>query len=263
MDLPQNRFKARLKAREPQTGFWGTIPDPAVVEMLAGAGFDWLVIDTEHTPVEVSAVLPLLQAAAPYPTSCVVRPVVNDTALIKRHLDQGAQTILLPYIQSRAEAEAAVAAVRYGPDGVRGVAGTMRAARYGRVKDYVARANAEICLLLQVETALALDRLDEIAAVPGVDGIFIGPADLAASLGHPGRPRHPEVRAAILRAIARLGELGVPAGILATDQGFARECLAAGTLFTAIGVDMGILVGAVDALAASFGLKSGGPSAAY
>lgn len=253
MELPVNRFKARLRAGEPQTGLWVTIPDPSVVEALAGAGFDWIALDTEHTPVEVSAMLPLLQAAAPYPTECVVRPYVNDTALIKRHLDQGAQTILLPYIQSRAEAEAAVAAVRYAPAGVRGVAGGMRAARYGRVKNYVARADAEICLILQAETARALERLDEIATVPGVDAIFIGPADLAASMGYPGQASHPAVRAAILGAIERLKGLAVPSGILATDPAFARDCIAAGTLFTAVGVDMSLLVGAADALAASFG----------
>lgn len=258
MDLPVNRFKARLKAGDSQIGVWGTIPDACVIEMLAGAGFDWLVIDTEHTPVEVSAVLPLLQAAAPYQTECIVRPVVNDTALIKRHLDQGAQTLLLPYIQSRTEAEAAVAAVHYGPQGLRGVAGTMRAARYGRVKDYVARANPEICLLLQIESALALERLDDIATVPGVDGVFIGPADLAASMGYPGQSAHPDVRKAIRRSIGRLGELGVPSGILATDPVFARDCIAAGTRFTAVGVDMSLLVGAVDALAAGFRQPSPG-----
>lgn len=260
MDLAPNRFKQRLKAGEAQIGFWATIPDPSVVEMLAGAGFDWLVLDTEHTAVEVSGVLPLLQAAAPYPTACIVRPAVNDTALIKRHLDQGAQTLLLPYIQSRDEAQAAVAAVRYGPDGVRGVAGTMRAARYGRISDYVARANAEICLLLQVETALAVDRLDEIATTPGVDGIFIGPADLAASMGLPGQTGHPRVRDTILSVVARLKTLGVPSGILATDAAFARDCIAAGTTFTAVGVDMSCLVRAIDGLAASFGCAAHGPA---
>jgi len=258
MDLPVNRFKRRLKAGESQIGLWLTIPDPSVVEALAGAGFDWILLDTEHTPVEVSAVLPLLQAAGPYPTSCAVRPAVNDTALIKRHLDQGAQTIILPYIQSRAEAEAAVDAVRYAPAGLRGVAGTMRAAAYGRIRDYVKRAEAELCLVLQVESALALDRLEEIATTPGVDGIFIGPSDLAASLGHPGESGHPAVRAAVLDAIARLGKLGMPSGILTLDPAFARACMAAGTGFTAVGLDMAMLVGAADRLAADFGCGRAG-----
>ncbi|MEI2805293.1 HpcH/HpaI aldolase family protein [Albidovulum sp.] len=252
MDLPANRFKARLARGEVQYGLWSTIPDPSAVEALAGAGFDWMVLDTEHTAVEVSAVLPLLQAMAPYPTAAVVRPWVNDTALIKRHLDQGAQTLLLPYIQSRAEAEAAVAAVRYPPRGARGVAGTMRAAGYGRIAGYHAKADAEICLLLQVETALALSRLEEIATVDGVDGIFFGPADLSASMGHLGQTGHPEVRGAILDAITRLSRLGVPAGILTQDADFARATIDAGARFVALAVDMALLVRAADALIGRF-----------
>lgn len=251
-DIPQNRFKARLAAGETLFGLWSTIPEATAVEALAGSGFDWMVLDTEHASVEVAALLPLLQAVAPWPTAPVVRPSVNDTALIKRHLDQGAQTLLIPYVQSRAEAEAAVAATRYPPRGVRGVAGTMRAALYGRAEHYHARADAEICLLLQVETALALTRLEEIAGTAGVDGIFIGPADLAASMGHPGQTGHPEVRAAVLDAIARLGRLGVPAGLLTQDEGFARQCLEAGARFVALAVDMTLLTRAADALAARF-----------
>lgn len=250
MDLPQNRFKARLARGEVQYGLWSTIPDPCAVEALAGAGFDWMVLDTEHSPVEVSAVLPLLQAMAAHATAPVVRPVVNDAALIKRHLDQGAQTLLVPLIQSRAEAEAAVAAVRYPPRGVRGVAGTMRAAGYGRITGYHAAAEAGLCLLLQVETALALSRLEEIATTDGVDGVFIGPSDLAASMGHPGGAAHPEVRAAVLDAVARLARLGVPAGLLTQDGDFARQAVAAGATFVALAVDMSLLVRAADDLAA-------------
>jgi len=248
MDLPVNRFKARLKEKATLLGIWSTIPDPSVVEALAGAGFDWMVLDTEHAATEVNQVLPLLQAAAPYPTDCVVRPALNDTALIKRHLDQGAQTLLIPYVQSRAEAEAAVAATRYPPRGVRGVAGTMRAARYGRVKDYTARADDEICLILQVETALAMSRLNEIAGTEGVDAIFIGPADLAASMGYPGQASHPEVRKAVLSAIARLNELDVPAGFLTQNAEFADEVIAAGARFVAVAVDMSVLVRGTDVL---------------
>jgi len=164
----------------------------------------------------------------------------------------GAQTLLLPMINSPAEAEAAVAATRYAPEGLRGMAGTMRAARSGRVRDYARRASDEICLLLQVETIAALEALDEIATTPGVDGIFIGPADLAASLGYPGQSRHPHVRETVLGAIERLKVLGVPAGILATDPDFARDCINAGTTFTAVGVDMALLVDTADRLAAAF-----------
>jgi 4-hydroxy-2-oxoheptanedioate aldolase len=256
MDLPHNRFKQRLRSGDSQIGFWITIPDPSLVEAMAGAGFDWILLDTEHTPVEVSAILPLLQAAAPYPTSCLVRPVTGDTALIKRHLDQGAQTLILPYIQSRAEAEAAVAAIRYAPAGQRGVAGTMRAAGFGRITDYTRRAEIELCLILQVESALALDRLEDIASVPGVDGIFIGPADLATSMGYPGQSNHPVVRKAILSAIARLRKLAVPSGLLTLDTEFARECIAAGTSFTAVGLDMALFVSAADRLSKEFGCGS-------
>jgi 4-hydroxy-2-oxoheptanedioate aldolase len=252
MDLPENCFKRRLLAGESQIGLWCTIPDPMVVEAMAGAGFDWMTLDTEHTPVEVSAVLPLLQAAAAYGTSCIVRPSVNDAALIKRHLDQGAQTLLLPYIQTPHEAEAAVRAVRYAPRGVRGVSGTTRAARYGRISNYIARADAEICLILQVETLDALTRMEEIAGVEGVDAIFIGPADLAATMGYPGQPQHPEVKVAVLDGISRLKALGKPAGVLSTNPDFARACIAAGSIFTAVGIDMAMLVTGADTLAASF-----------
>lgn len=252
MDLPVNQFKRRLKAGEQQIGLWVTIPDPGVAEALAGAGFDWLLFDTEHTPVEVTTVMTLLQAAAPYPVSALVRPVENDTALIKRHLDQGAQTLLIPYVQSAEEAAAAVAAMHYAPAGVRGVAGLHRGGRYGRIPGYHARASEELCLLVQVETLAALDRIEDIAAVDGVDGVFIGPADLGATMGLPGQPGHPEVKKRVIEGIGRLKAMGVPAGVLTTDEAFARDCIAAGTLFTAVGLDFALLLKGADMLAAAF-----------
>ena len=252
MEMPVNGFRRRLLAGEQQIGLWVTIPDPGVAEAMAGAGFDWIVFDTEHTPVEVSAVQGFLQAAAPYPVAPVVRPSVNDTALIKRHLDQGAQTILVPYVQTVAEARAAAAAMRYAPDGCRGVAGGHRAARYGRVADYHARANAEVCLIVQVETAEAMTRLEDIASVEGVDAVFIGPADLATTMGYPGQAGHPEVKAEVLRAIGRLKAIGKPAGVLTLDPAFARDCMAAGTTFTAVGIDLSSLVRGADTLAAAY-----------
>ena len=191
MDLPVNGFKRALAARRPQIGFWCTLPGGYAAEMLAGAGFDWLLFDTEHSPADPITVLAQLQAAAPYDVASVVRAAWNDTVLIKRFLDVGAQTLLVPYVQSAAEARAAVAAIRYPPRGVRGVSGSSRATRFGRVADYATRAEAELCLLVQVETAEALGEIEAIAAVDGVDGIFVGPADLAASLGHAGRPGAP------------------------------------------------------------------------
>ncbi|MCB2129740.1 MAG: 4-hydroxy-2-oxo-heptane-1,7-dioate aldolase [Rhodobacteraceae bacterium] len=252
MELPVNRFKAGLKAGKVQYGLWITIPDPSLAESMAGAGFDWLTFDTEHAPTEVSAVLPLLQAAAPYPVSCLVRPSTLDVALIKRHLDQGAQTVILPYIQTPDEAKLAVAAVRYPPAGIRGVAGGTRASGYGRIPDYAERAGEEICLVLQVETASALSRLDAIADVEGVDALFIGPADLAASMGYPGQTGHPEVRRAVLGALATLSHRGMPAGLLTLDPDFARQAVEAGARFVAVGIDMSLLTGAADRLAAQF-----------
>jgi 4-hydroxy-2-oxoheptanedioate aldolase len=242
MDLPRNAFKAALKAGRVQTGIWNAIPGPVVTEMLALAGFDWVLVDTEHAPAEVTDVLPALQTLAAYPSvSALVRPAWNDTVLIKRLLDLGAQTLLVPYVETPEAARAAVAAVRYPPAGVRGIGGLTRATRYGQVEGYVARAVDEICLLVQVETATALADIAAIATTPGVDGVFIGPSDLAASLGHPGNPGHPDVRAAIEGAITTLRRLGVPSGILTPDEDFTRRSIALGATFPALGIDTALL----------------------
>ena len=252
MDLPVNRFKRAIREGRQQIGLWCTIPGGTVAEVLAGAGYDWIVFDTEHSPGDPESVLAQLQAAAPYPVSAVVRPTANDTAEIKRYLDVGAQTLIIPYVQDAGEARAAVAAVRYAPAGLRGVSGWTRANRFGRVPDYARRAAEEICLLVQVETAEALGRIEEIAAVEGVDGLFIGPADLAASMGHAGDPMHPRVVAAVEGAIGRIRAAGRPAGILTLDRAFAERCMALGTVFTAVGTDGAILSRGADALRAAF-----------
>ncbi len=259
MDLPVNPFKAALKTGRPQFGIWCSIPGSAHTEALACCGFDWMLIDTEHAVMDHTTVLAMLQAAAPWPTHAAVRPGWNDATEIKRLLDLGAQTILVPYVQTAEEAARAVAAVRYPPQGMRGVAGATRASRFGQVKDYVARANEEICLLVQAETAEALARIEEIATVDGVDGVFIGPADLAASMGYPGQPAHPEVKAATLDAIARLRRVGVPAGILTFDATFLEEAVAAGTIFTAVDGDASLLYRSARAVAAKW--KGQGPVA--
>ncbi len=253
MENPTNRFKAALRAGRPQIGIWNTVAGPVIAEQLALAGFDWVVIDTEHAPMEPVDVLPALQALAGYPAvSAIVRPVANDTALIKRYLDMGVQTLLVPYVESAEAARAAVAAMRYAPRGVRGLAGITRATRYGRVTDYATRAEEQLCLLVQVESAGALADLEGIATVDGVDGVFIGPADLAASLGHPGQPGHPTVVAAIEDAIATLRRLGVPAGILSLDEAFTRRCMDLGTTVTGVGVDLALLDRALRDLATRF-----------
>lgn len=251
MDLPPNLFRQRLLAGERQIGLWCSLGDAYAAEIVAGSGFDWLMFDTEHSPGGVESVLAQLQAVAPYPVSAVVRPMVNDTALIKKFLDVGAQTLLVPMVQTADDARAAVAAMRYAPEGVRGVAGTMRAARFGRTPGYFKRAHEALCLLVQVETREALDRLEEIAAVEGVDGVFIGPNDLAASLGHIGDQAHPEVVAAIEDAIARLKAIGKPSGIFSAPD-TARRYLDLGMVFAAVGGDASLLVKSADALAASF-----------
>lgn len=252
MNLPENRFKRALREGRQQIGLWCSLPGSYVAEAVAGSGYDWLLFDTEHSPGDPLTVLAQLQAVAPYDVSAVVRPASNDTVLIKRFLDLGAQTLLIPYVQNAEEARAAVAAMRYAPEGVRGVSGLTRATRFGRIPGYSKHAAEELCLLVQVETREALDQLEAIAAVEGVDGIFIGPADLAASLGHVGDPGHPDVVAAVEDAIGRLRAAGRPAGILTSDIAFAKRCIAIGTVFTAVAIDAGILARGTEAVARQF-----------
>ena len=252
MELPQNAFKRALKAGKAQIGLWSSLSSNYSVEVIAGAGFDWMLLDSEHSPADVESLLRQLQAAAPYPTHPVVRVPWNDMVWIKRVLDIGAQTLLVPYVSTAAEARNALAYTRYPPQGVRGVAGTTRATRFGRIKDYARRAHEEICLLVQVETQAALDHIEAIAAVEGVDGIFIGPADLHASLGHTGQVAHPEVKPLIDEAIRRIRKCGCAPGILTPNEADARHWLACGALFVAVGADVGILARGAEALAAKF-----------
>ncbi|MFY0635596.1 MAG: 4-hydroxy-2-oxo-heptane-1,7-dioate aldolase [Vannielia sp.] len=248
MDMPKNAFKAAIAEGRLQVGIWNTIPDPSVVELLAGTGYDWLLLDSEHTPVTIPGLLPLMQAAGGYPVSTIARPGWNDMLEIKRLLDQGAQTLLIPYVQSVEEAELAVKHVRYPPKGVRGVGGTTRASRYGAVKDYIQNAEREICLLVQIETVEAMQQAEEIAAVDGVDGVFIGPADFAASMGYAGQPTHPEVKAAICDGIRRIKAAGKAPGILTLDPTFQKEAEEAGAVFVAVTLDASILrAGAIAA----------------
>lgn len=252
MMLPKNRFKQALKAGRQQIGLWNSIPGSLTAEMLATCGYDWVVIDTEHALTDIPDTLPMLQAMAPYRTHAVVRPANNDKVLIKRLLDFGAQTLLIPYVQNAFEAKAAVDAIRYAPHGVRGVAGMMRASVFQTVPDYHRKAEEELCLILQIETAEAVDRIAEIGRVDGVDALFIGPADLAASMGHVGDMGHPDVVAMVERAIHAIRDAGLPAGILTTDLEFARRCMEWGTTFTAVGIDMVLLAQAARTLSARF-----------
>ncbi|HYY60646.1 MAG TPA: HpcH/HpaI aldolase/citrate lyase family protein [Burkholderiales bacterium] len=252
MELPRNGFKRALAAGETQIGLWSSLSSNYSVEVIAGAGFDWLLIDLEHSPNDLESLLAQLQAAAPYSTHPVVRVPWNDMVTIKRVLDVGAQSLLVPYVSSAAEARAAVSFTRYPPQGVRGVAGTTRATRFGRIKDYARRAHEEICVLVQVETQAALDNIEAICAAEGVDGVFIGPADLHASLGHPGEIANPKVKPLIDEAVRRIRKAGKAPGILTPSEDDARRWLECGALFVAVGADVGILARGAEALAQKF-----------
>ena len=252
MDLPKNKFKAALKASHAQIGLWSSLSSSYTVEVIAGAGFDWILLDTEHSPADLENLLTQLQAAAPYPSHAVVRVPWNDMVTIKRTLDVGAQSLLIPYVSTAEEARAAVSYTRYPPAGVRGVAGTTRATRFGRVKDYAKTAEQEICVLVQVETQAALDNIEAICAVDGVDGVFIGPADLHASMGFTGEVANPKVKPMIDDAIKRIRKCGKAPGILTPNEADAKHWLECGALFTAVGADVGILARGAEALAAKF-----------
>ena len=251
MELPVNRFKRALKDGKPQIGMWSSLSSHIVAEILAHAGFDWVLLDTEHSPNELPMVQSQLHAMTGGTATPVVRPAWNDMVLVKRFLDIGAQTLLLPYVQTVEEASNAVRYSRYPPQGVRGVAGSTRAAGYGRIKDYLNRAHEELCVLVQAETLLALKNLEGIAAVEGVDGIFIGPNDLAADLGHLGNWQHPDVWKAMEDAAKRIRKAGKAPGIL-VGEADGKRCLNAGFLFVAVGADVGMLARGADALAAKF-----------
>lgn len=242
MNAPENTFKRRLLAKENQFGLWLGLGDASVAELASGTGFDWLVIDGEHGPNGLRDILDQLRAVAAGPAHPVVRVRDDDRAGIKQMLDIGAQTLLVPMIESADQAREVVRSMHYAPEGVRGVGAALaRASGYGARGEYLANANDEVCLLLQVETATGLEALDDILAVDGVDGVFIGPADLAADMGHRGQPGHPKVQAAVTDAIRRIRGSGVAAGILTSDRALARGYAELGVEFLAVGSDVGVL----------------------
>ncbi|MBI6141159.1 4-hydroxy-2-oxoheptanedioate aldolase [Serratia marcescens] len=255
-----NHFKRALQEKRPQIGLWLGLCSSYSAELLAGAGFDWLLIDGEHAPNNVQTVLGQLQAVAPYPSQPVVRPPWNDAVIIKQLLDVGAQTLLIPMIQNAEQARDAVRATRYPPHGVRGVGSALaRASRWNRVPDYLQQADEQMCVLVQIETREAVKNLDAILQVDGVDGVFIGPADLSADMGFAGNPQHPEVQRTIDDAIARIRAAGKAPGILMANKALAQRYLEAGALFVAVGVDTTLLARAAEALANEF--KRGGAQA--
>jgi 4-hydroxy-2-oxoheptanedioate aldolase len=252
MEMPVNRFKQRLKAGEKLVGLWSQFGNGAATEIVVDAGFDWILIDTEHAPLDLAAVADQLRIIQPSASSAIVRPAWNDAVLFKRILDVGAQTLLIPYVESAEEARHAVTAARYPPLGRRGVATTHRANRYGRITEYYARAADETCVLVQLETAQAVAVLEEIADVNGVDGVFIGPSDLAASMGYIGQPAHSEPRKLITDACRRAKAVGIPIGILAPVEADAKLFLEIGFSFVAVGSEIGLLRKATDELCAKF-----------
>jgi 4-hydroxy-2-oxoheptanedioate aldolase len=249
--MDENTFKRRLAERRTQIGLWTSFGDGYAIEIVASAGFDWLLLDGEHGPNDLRSILRQLQAVEAYSVHPVVRLPSGDPVLIKQFLDIGAHTLLIPIVESREQASHLVAATRYAPKGFRGVA-SARASRWGAISDYFLRADDLVCLLIQIETIKGLQNLDEILAVEGVDGVFIGPSDLAASLGHLGDAGHPEVVSTIENAIDRIVRSGKAAGLLTADNALARSYIERGVSFCAVGVDTILLAHAVRALARKF-----------
>jgi len=255
-----NGFKAALREGRRQIGLWQALANPYTAEICSGAGFDWLLFDGEHAPNTVPMLLAQLQAVAPYPVHPVARLPVGETALIKQYLDIGFQTLLIPFVESAAQAAEIVRAVRYAPRGVRGIGvGLSRAARWNRVPDYLNRADDEICLIVQVESAAGLANLDAILATDGVDAVFIGPADLSAALDYRGRAGHPDMVAIVDDALRRIVASGRAAGTLAMDPASVARALAAGCTFVAVGTDIALLAKGAGDLARETG--AGGQSA--
>ena len=262
MQLPVNHFKQALLAGETRIGLWLGLADAYAAELVACCGYDWLLVDGEHAPNDLRTVLAQLQALAGYPVQPVVRPVEGTPALIKQYLDLGVQTLLIPMVDSAEQARRMVAACRYPPRGIRGVGSALaRASRWNRIPDYLAAAERELCLLVQVETVQALQNLDAIASVEGVDGVFFGPADLSASMGFLGNPGAAPVQEAMLDGIRRVRAAGKAAGTLSADRAFARRCLQAGANFVAVGVDTSLLANAATELARAFKNTDAAPGA--
>jgi 4-hydroxy-2-oxoheptanedioate aldolase len=251
MDLPVNKFKHALKAGKPQIGIWSSLSSHIVAEVLGGAGFDWVLLDTEHSPNELPMVQQQLHAMTEGSATPIVRVPWNDMVMVKRFLDIGAQSLLLPYVQTVEEAKSAVAYTRYPPRGVRGVAGATRATRYGRIKDYFKLVENELCLLVQVETRKAMANIEAIAAVDGIDGVFIGPNDLSADMGYLGNWQHPEVWKVMEEAAKKIRNAGKAPGIL-VGEADGKRCLDMGYLFVAVGADVGLLARGAEALGAKF-----------
>ena len=250
MPAPLNPFKKALAEGKMQFGCWLGLADAFSAEMMGQAGFDWLLIDGEHAPNDLRSTLAQLQVLSATDSHAVVRVPVGETYLLKQILDAGAQTVLVPMVESADQARQLVRDVTYPPYGDRGVGYALgRASHFSTIADYGTTADAQICLLVQVENRRGLAALDDILAVDGVDGVFIGPADLAADMGHMGNADHPDIQAAIMDAIKRIKAAGKAPGILSTRDGMTDDAIAAGAQFVAVGADVLILGSGARALA--------------
>jgi len=263
VEMPINTFKRALQAGETQIGLFLGLANAYTAEIVAGTGFDWLLIDGEHGPNDLRSIIEQLQALAPYPVRPVVRTVDHDVARIKQLLDGGAQTLMVPMVETAAEAEMLVRAMRYPPNGMRGVGTAMaRAARWNGVEGYFAKADGEMCLIVQIESTTGLAGLDDILKVEGVDGVFIGPSDLAASMGHLGNPGHAEVKAAVAAAIGKISAAGKAAGVFSADPSAAEAYREIGASFLLVGVDALLLRNSAVALADKFKSSGAGKAGA-
>ncbi len=263
MPAPTNTFKQALKQGDTaQIGLWLGLANSYTAELLAGASFDWLLIDAEHAPNDLQTILGQLQAIAPYPSHPIVRPPWPDAVRIKQILDLGAQTILAPMVETGEQAADVVSATRYPPQGIRGVGSALaRASGFNRMPEYLQTANDEICVLIQIETPKGVENLDAILATEGVDGVFIGPSDLSASMGYIGNPGHPEVQKVIEESIAKIVAAGKAPGILIADQALAQRYIELGALFVGVGTDTSLLMKSSNDLAAKFKANIEAPKA--
>ena len=253
MKLPENPFKRALREGRPQIGLWVGLANAYVSELLASTGFDWLALDAEHSPNDPRTILQQLQAIAPYPTHAVVRTLSDDVALMKQYLDIGTQTVLVPMVETAEQAARIVSSTRYPPGGIRGVGSALaRAARWNQVENYLHACEQEICVLVQVESTRGIENLQAITETPGVDGVFFGPSDLAASMGLLGRSGDPSVRAVVEEGIRKVVAAGKAAGVLTVDTVAARRYLEVGARFVAVGLDTALLVQSARKLAADF-----------
>jgi 2-dehydro-3-deoxy-L-rhamnonate aldolase len=252
-DVLFNPFKAAIAKGDVQIGLWLSTATPYIAEIAATTGYDWMLLDGEHGPNTIQTQFSQLQAIAPYSSHPVIRVTEGDKTLVKQALDIGAQTLLVPMINTAEEAREMVSSMRYPPAGVRGVGASIaRASRWGRVSDYMQKAEENLCLLVQAESKAAIDNLDEILKVDGVDGVFIGPADLSASLGYTDNAGHPEMQAIIEKSIKRIKAMGKAAGTLAVDPEMAKKCIEWGASFVAVAVDTMLFTHALDTNLAIF-----------